>query len=164
MTDTESQSPGGADRVVCPASRDPMVRRLIIAAMLLGFGIWCLTDQREPPEAWNLENINAVAGYVINNFGPYVFLPCGLAVLLWALWAARRKLIADDEGIGYSGAEKIAWEKIDQLDATLLKAKGIIYLRHGGKAMKLDSYYLRNFRELLAFMERRIPQDRQVLE
>ena len=52
-------------RVECPAAKDPAVRLCILAALLLAFGIWCLTDLREPPSEWSFGKINEVSAYLL---------------------------------------------------------------------------------------------------
>ena len=160
MNDLSSEMP--VDSVECRTSRDAAVRTFILAAMLIGAGIWCWSDPREPPEAWDLKNINDAAAYVLNNWGPYLFMPVGLIFAIRGILFLNRRIIADGEGIGYVG-KKIAWSEITGLDATRLEAKGILLLHYGqGKTLTLDSWKLQNFRDLVAFIETHVPKDRQV--
>jgi len=154
----ESGEPLQADRVECSARKDPAVNLFIIAAMGLGFGIWCLTDRRRPPESWDLHHINDAAAYLLNNWGPVLLLPIGLIALAWGILFLRRKLVATAEGIGYVGKQQIAWSQVTRLDASLLKSKQILKLHHGGpRPLTLDSWKLNNFKAMVAFVEQHVP-------
>jgi hypothetical protein len=152
---TETATPG---RVECPAARDPAVRELIIAAMLIGFGVWCWTDRRPAPDSWTLPNINKVLAYAVNNWGPLVLVPAGALLAGRAALRQRRRLVADAEGIGY-GEKRTPWSQVTLLDATRLKSKGILKLHHGEEVLVLDSWRLRGFRDLVAFVEQHVPPD-----
>ena len=161
QTENNSSAPA---RVECRATSDPAVRLFILAAMPLAFGVWCLIDRHKHPwpETWDLPNINAVGGYLLNNWGPFVLFPLGLVVLYFAVRFVRRVLVADEEGIGYAGKDKVRWEDVSKLDAAELK-KEILVLESGGQAvLKLDGWKLRNFRDLVAFIERRVPADKWI--
>ena len=161
-TSSTGNGPAASKRVECRAAKDPAVRLFIIAAMLIGVGLWCLTDWRERPEAWDARHINEVSGYLLNNWGPFLFLPGGLVVVYWAIRFLRRVLIADGEGVGYAGKDRISWDKIEKVDATELP-QGFLRIEHdGGEVLTLDSWKLQNFRDLVAFLETRVPKDRQV--
>lgn len=147
-------------RVECPATNDPAVRLFIFAAMLIGFGVWCFLERTKypPPEAWTLEHINTIVGYVLNNYGPWVLVPPGLVFVALGVRLLRRKLIADDEGIGYVGAQRIAWSDVTGLDSAKLKDKGVLTLHYGkGRKLVLDSWKLKNFRDLVALIEQYAP-------
>ena len=155
----ESAEPAPTDRVECTAARDPAVRLFIFAAMMIGFGAWCLTDLRKVPESWELKNINEVAGYLLNNWGPVLLVPAGMIALAWGVIFLRRKLVADAEGIGYEGRQRIAWSDVTRLDAAELKGKGLLYLHRGeAKPLRLDSWKLNNFKAMVAFVERHVPE------
>ena len=163
---SSESEPTPPEQVVCPASKEPAVRRFIIAAIFAGFGLWCVMDWHNPkyrrPEDWSFKNINRVAGHVLTHYGPFVLIPAGLVVAAWAALRLRRKMLADGEGIGYAGAEKIAWGQITKLDASRLASKGIVVLHYGQDgALKLDSYFLQNFRDLVALVERKVPADKR---
>ncbi|MDY6913234.1 MAG: hypothetical protein SVT52_02080 [Planctomycetota bacterium] len=163
MNDNNTSQGPDIEAVQCAAAKDPAVRWFIFAAMLIGMGIWCLTDQREPPEAWTFKHINPAAGYVLNNIlGPYVFIPAGVLSGLYAILFLRRKLVADAGGIGYADREKIPWSQIKKLDAEKLQSKGFLHLHYGDdKTLTLDSWKLQNFRELVAFVEKHVPPQAQ---
>lgn len=158
MAQTEQSS---ADRVVCPASKDPAVRYFIIAAGLIGIGLWGLSDQRSAPAAWDMKHINDAANYVINNILPYLLMPAGLVLAALTAASLKRVLVADGEGIGYQGKEIIRWEQVTQLDATRIK-KGYLLVRRGDDALTLDSWKLLNFKELVAHVEKHVPADKIV--
>jgi hypothetical protein len=166
MTQTWEPAPPPSQRVECPASREPAVKRVILAALFLGFGIWCLLDRGKyaAPDDWSMKNINGVAGYVLNNWAPWVMLPLGTALLLWAGLGLRKRLEADEEGIGYVGRERIAWSEVDKLDGSRLQSKGVVAVHAGSRRLVLDSYYLSNFHELMTLVEQQVPAEKQVLK
>ena len=149
--------------VECPPAWDPAVRMLILAGMLLGLGIYCYIDgyvkQKYPHVAYG-EDINAWAKWAFNAYGPFVLIPPGLVVLGFLARYLLRKTRADGEGLRH-GSKKAAWGEISALDATDLKSKGIIRVEYGdGNIITLDSWKLRNFRELVAFIETKIPAEK----
>jgi hypothetical protein len=151
-------------QVECPARREPHVKNVILAVAVLGLAAWCYTDRREAPADWSLQNINKVAAYVMNNWGPFVLAPLGALILIRAGLGLRKILIADDKGIGFAGRAAIPWEQVQSLDARRLQSKGIVVLRTAGRTLKLDSYYLHNFRDLVAIAERQVPPEKHVLK
>lgn len=157
-TENESSAPASVE---CRAASDPAVRLFILTAMPLAFGIWCLTDLRKPPEAWDMAHINDAAAYLLNNWGPVVFFPLGFVGLYLAVRYVRRVLVADEEGIGYVGKDKILWEQVTKLDAADLKRE-ILVLETGQRALKLDGWKLRDFRDLVAFIEKHVPEDKWI--
>jgi len=155
----QTQPEAGPDRVVCPADKDPAVRIFIGAAMLIGFAFWCLAEKHQyaPPEAWTREHINAAAGYVLNHWGPWVFLPVAGVLIVYALLTLRRKIEADDKGISVNGGQPIPWSDFDGIDAALLPKKGILRLkRHNGEYVRLDRYKVKNFKALADLIEHRL--------
>ncbi|MBS3734008.1 MAG: hypothetical protein KGY99_03690 [Phycisphaerae bacterium] len=166
MNDTSQEQPtiaAGSEtprKITCPATKDPAVRLFIGAAMMIGFGVWCWTDLGsfpKPDVPFSIKSINPWSGYLFNHIGAYVLLPLGLVPLLWGIVFLRRRLVADEEGVGYAGREKIAWRQIETVDATKLKDKGILVLHAGKRKLKLDSWKLQNFKELVAFVETHAP-------
>ena len=92
----------------------------------------------------------------------HLFVPVGLILFGMGVAYLKRRLIADETGIGYAGKEKIAWNAITELDSEKLKSKGILYLRYGsGKSLTLDSWKLTNFRDLVTLIENKVPQKSQ---
>ncbi len=155
MTETENST----SRVECPAATDPAVRVLIGAAMLIGFAVYCFVDTEKPPEAWDAKHINEIASYVLHAYGPVAFGIPGLILLAWGIVFLRRKLVADEQGIGYAGKKSIPWAQIQKLDASKLKDKGILTLHDAdGRTLVLDSWKLKNFKELVAFVEQHAPK------
>jgi hypothetical protein len=152
---TETATPG---RVECPAAKDPAVQRFILAAMLLGFGVWCWTDRAQYPYVPASQDINLFLKHALNNWGPFLLVPAGALLAGWAALQQRRRLVADAEGIGY-GEKRMPWSQVTLLDATRLKSKGILKLHHGDKVLVLDSWRLRGFRDLVAFVEQHVPPD-----
>jgi hypothetical protein len=149
-----------ADRVECPAAKDPAVRLFIGAAMGIAFGVYCWWDAEAPPPAWSLSHINQAASYVLHVAGPWVFGIPGVLAGIWGVVFLRRVLVADAEGIGYAGKERVAWDDVTNLDASDLKKKGILYLEYGDdEVLKLDSWKLQNFKQLVAFVEAHVPAE-----
>ncbi|MBN1941667.1 MAG: hypothetical protein JW849_00060 [Phycisphaerae bacterium] len=159
------QSPASSvpQRVEASAARDPAIRLGIAAVMLIAMGLWCLhdRDKYDPPDAWDLKHINEASKYAFNAYGVFAFTPPGVVLGLWALRFLRRKLIADQDGIGYLGKEKIPWGSITNVDTSQAKSKGILKLFYGdGKKLTLDSWKLTNFRELISLVESKLPPEK----
>ncbi|MDP6544635.1 MAG: hypothetical protein QGH60_11635 [Phycisphaerae bacterium] len=160
MTETDTTENTAPTSVTCPAEKDPSVRKFIMAAMLLGIGIWCWLDAGNypPPEAWDFAHINKAAGYAFNHWTPWVALPFGVFQALRGFLLLKRVLTADAEGMGYKGKDKRPWDKITALDASCLKSKGILGVKYeGGEKLVLDSWELQNFRDLVGFVEAHSP-------
>jgi len=159
--ETSTPPQGAPASVECRAAKDPAVRLLILAAMLLGYGAYCFVDAyiRHLPE--KTETINDVLKYWLNHGGGIVLPLLGIVVLVKAVAFLRRKLIADETGIGYVGKDKIGWEEVTSLDTSKFEKKGVLGLRYsrGGKegTLVLDSWKLNNFRELLKLVEAKVP-------
>ena len=165
MNEAADEKPAEAEptRVEARPTRDPAVRTFIVAAMLLGFAVWCLLDRRPRPEAWDAKHINHVFAYLLNNIGPFLFVPAGLAFLIRGIVYLGRRLQADHQGIGFAGREKIPWEKVTGVDATALKAKGVLRIMSGDQEqMKLCDWHWprEQFRGVVALIERHVPADR----
>jgi hypothetical protein len=143
--------------IECRPSKDPAVRWFIFAAMAMATAVWCWSDRRPRPEAWDLENINDVAAYVLNNWSPYLLVPVALAAAAVAARHLTLRTVADDEGIT-RGRKSLSWSRIAVIDAAMLKSKGILTLRgRDGEEMKLDSWKIQRFKELVAFIESKLP-------
>ena len=154
---TENTSETQPNQVLCPASRDVAVRTFIIGGALIAFGLWCMADQR--PYKPLSEDINAWGSWATNFYGAVICPIVGVAAVICGIRSMRRKLIADPQGIGYAGKQQIAWSSATGLDVSKFKDKQILYLLHGqDQRLKLDGYKLRNFKELVAFVEARVPQ------
>lgn len=161
MTDNTSPPDSPPDCVTCPATSEPAVRWFIGAGMLLAIGVWCFVDRHNypAPESWTLQHISEASGYLLNHFAPMLLVPAGV-LLAWLGWRAKRRvLVADGQGIGYVGKAKVAWSDVQGLDASRLKDEQILGLKlKDGGLMKLDAWKLRNFRDLVAFVETRVPR------
>jgi len=160
MTQTQTDAP---QRVECPAGKDPAVRLFIIVAMLLGFGLYALYDlyfTQEYPFASPFDNIQTFGRWASNAFGAYICTPASIVLAILGLRYIRRVLVADESGIGYAGKpeNKIPWDKVTSMDASQLKPKGILVLHAGQRKLKLDSWKLQNFRELMAVVDQNVPQ------
>jgi len=85
-------------------------------------------------------------------------MPPGAFALVWGIRFLLRRLVADAEGIGYVGGTKVRWSDVTELDASILKSKQILCLRHGGgRKFVLDAWKLENFRDLVAVVEAHVP-------
>ena len=167
MNQTTEPSPSPPARVECLPTREPTVRRTLLAVLFLGMGLWCYSERDNPRYQWPADwrsNINQALGYVLNNWLPYLLVPAGVLTLIWMLVQLRKRLLADDGGIGYAGKARIAWSEVDSLDATRLESKGIVVLHAGDRRMVLESYYLTNFRELMALVDRHVPVEKHLHE
>ncbi len=161
MNDTTESPQHPPQRVEARPSKDPAVRLFIISGMLIAFAVYCYVDKEDPPPAWDFKHINEASAYALHIGGPIVFGPAGLVSAVWGIVFLRRRLVADDAGIGYLGKNKIAWDDVTEVDAGKLKSKGILYLHHGkNSVLKLDSWKLTDFRDLVALVEQNIPKER----
>lgn len=151
---TETSKP---EKIVCTATKDLPVRLFVVAAMLVGFGIYCFIDshiRKEYPYKPLAEDMNVWLSWAFNFYGSYVFAALGIIPLAWGFTLLRRKLIADGEGIGFEGKDKIAWADITNMDVSELADKQILHLEHSqGQKLKLDGYNMKNFKELVDFIE-----------
>lgn len=149
-------------KVECPAVKDTAVRLFIGAAMLIGFGSWCFVDGyiRNTVKKEDIDGINKAATYYLNNVGGIVFPLAGLIPLAFGIRSMRRRLVADDDGIGYVGKAKIPWSTVKSLDASKLAEKGVLILNwdDDGAQTKLAlcSWKLEKFRELVALVESKV--------
>jgi hypothetical protein len=158
MNDTQPAAP--ADRVECPAAKDPAVRLFIAAAMALAFGGWMVYDHYvsgKYPYS-DPSDLNKYASYLFNHFGPFILLPLGLGLAVGGIVTLRRVLVAEADGIGYRGQTQRPWGGIASVDASRLQSKGILVLHFtAGAKLVLDSWKLTNFRNLVAFVEAHLP-------
>ncbi|KKM07294.1 hypothetical protein LCGC14_1735350 [marine sediment metagenome] len=150
-------------KVECPAAKDPAVTKFIIAGMSMGAGIYCFIDayiRHKYP--WVPDGgLNDKLSYFFNHGGAIVFPLAALIPLIWGIVLLRRKLLADEEGIGYAGSQKVAWSDVTRLDSAKLADKGILKLFYRDaageeKRLVLDSWRLRNFRELVKLVESKV--------
>lgn len=155
---------GQSGPIECPNAKDPLVRLFIFAGMCIAFTIWCFVDMKKTPNYVSpSEDINEFGSWAANHLPPFVLIPLALILLVLALRMMRSVLVADDEGIGYAGKGKIAWGDVTKLDASQLKSKGLLLVHYGkDKKLKLDSWKLKNFRDMVAFVESRVPADKIV--
>ena len=158
----QAQSQESPRQVECPAAKDPAVRLFIFAAILIGFGAWCFIDGyvKEGPSLDEIKGINQHFTYYLNHGGGIVFPIAGLVPLVWGVVFLRRRLIADDEGVGYAGKDKLAWSDVKSLDSSKLAGKGILkllYVSEGReRAFVLDGWKLQNFQALVAMVEKKV--------
>jgi hypothetical protein len=165
-TDSPSDAaPAGPVR--CPATKDTAVRMLIGAGVAVGFSVWCFIDWANyprPDEPFSLETLNGYAGWAFNHFLPFILLPLSVVLVVLAFRSLKLVLVADDQGIGYEGKDRIAWSDVTRLDATKLADKQILDLYHAGGKLRLDGLKLQNFKKLVRFVEEKVPDDKQQIE
>ncbi len=149
-----------ATPVEARAATEPLVRRLGMVAILLGVGVWTILDYLNKGYQYG-EGFNEHVRYCLNKFGIFVFAPIALVILVRAIVARSRRLVADEKGIGYAGKPQIAWNEITRVDATRLKGKGLLTIIHGqGRTWKLDEYDWRSFRDVVAMIDLHVPGDK----
>jgi len=163
-SDENKENTGAIEIARCKTATDPAVRMFIGTLMLLGFAVYCFVDAVPPPDSWSMDQINPATEYVLHIAGPWTFGIPGLILAAWAVLFMKKVLVADSEGIGYQGKQRIAWSAVTRLDAKDLQSKGILVLHFksddeaGGKLV-LDSWKLRNFRDLVAVVEKNVPKN-----
>lgn len=156
MSDDDTSRPR---RVECPASSDVPVRMFILAAILIGVGVWCFLDRHNytPPTRVDFEHFGQAFSYALNHYGLFVLAPLGVLAAIHGWRARKQLLVADESGIGFVGKPRVRWSQATGLDASKLESKQILYLRLAdGKRLKLDGVKLRNFRALVAFLEQKL--------
>ena len=144
------------ESIRCPAATDSSVRLFIIAGLLLLFAFWCFMDRHKypPPPAWTGEHFGAAAGHILNHYGPFLFAPLALLLIFLGIRSRRRVFVADATGLGYIGTPPVPWSDITALDSSRLEKDQILdLLLSSGGRLRLDSYKLTNFRDLVAFVE-----------
>ena len=139
-----------------------------MAGIFLAIGLWCaydsnLTDHHTfPTVPFSMENINPWAGWAMNFFGQFLGVGIGLILMLRALKARDGRLVADEDGIGWQGETKIAWDRITRLDASRLQKKGYLTLHYGdGNELTLDTWRLDQTKALVALIDRNVPDDKK---
>lgn len=157
-TETGNTTPA-PDRIECRATKDPVIRLFIMAAMLIGFGVWCWVDRETTKQVpFSMEEINAWSKWALAIYGPWLFVPPGLLIIALGIVALAKRFVVDAEGLGYVGKEKIAWSSITAVDATLLGPKGLLFVHHGqGQVLKLCDWKLTDFKPMVAFLEQHLP-------
>lgn len=158
---TES-SPATSSTVECRPQRDFTVRLGIMTAMLVSFGGWCAYDVATGGHPYKpyAENSSAYMYWLFNAAGQYVFTAAGLIPLILAVRHSRRRLTGDSDGLTLDG-RRIHWDKISELDATQLAAKGRLHIDLTDQGtITLKSYHFHNFKDLLALIEKNIPREK----
>jgi hypothetical protein len=153
-------SPTQSEKVVAPPSRDPTVRYTIIAIALVGVGAWCAHDIFILGKHPYGTDINTFSNWAFNWGGMILGPLAGIAALIYIKLVLRRQAVADAQGVGFAGKERIAWDRIHRIDAQKLRDKGILDLYYDqGRKLSLDSWKLTNFKPLVAYIEAHLPAD-----
>ncbi|NLF32750.1 MAG: hypothetical protein GX591_17895 [Planctomycetes bacterium] len=146
---TASSAPASVE---CGFAGEPAIRWAVPTALALGFGIYSIYewatgkfDRAVQPTTWYF------------TVGCALLLPpVGLALLGVLVVRLRRRLVADGEGIGYAGRQKVGWDQVTRL---VLRGKGLVDLHYQAdgrdEVMTLDSYYLKNYDALMALVDAR---------
>lgn len=142
------------EKLVCPANPEPAVKKFIMAGLLLAWALYCAYDLY-----WHANPLKP--GDEHYEFTYYTMLPAfPLAVvpLVWGILQLRRKLVADGEGLGFSQGNKVRWDSITRLEP-LGKGQLEVHYTQDGRdgTLKLDSYFIKNFNELVRMIEAKRP-------
>ena len=160
---TESESNQLPTSVECPPDKDHLVRFYIMAVMPLVFGLLCIRDISfvgkfaRPVEPFAWQTANAWISWAMNYFGQFVFTGLGVVLLVCAIRATLRVLVANESGIGWKGGHPTPWESVTGVDTNKFASKKILYLLTGDdRRITLDYYKLRNYKELLQVVEQHV--------
>ena len=147
-----------SNSIECPADRDPGVRLLIAAALCVAGVIYCLlTPEEKPEEPLATKTANEYAKWWLYIYGPWVLGAVAVFLAGYAAVVFRRLIVADDEGITINRKRRFAWSQFVGLDAAELKDKGRLTLKTAdGDDVVLDKYKYKNFKELVALVERKV--------
>ncbi len=165
-TTSDTEAGQAKSRVECPPAKDPGVRLLIAAGLLLAMGIYCIIDiaRGEYGYVHPSENLNKFGSWLFNFAGQFVFTIPGLIAMVWAyLYFKHRTCVADEQGLHYAYFKKepVAWSEIEKIDASKLKADRILVVHaKDGREVKLDSWKLENFKALVVFIEQHVPAEK----
>ena len=160
----DSASGNAADRVECPADKDPAVRLFIATAMAVALSIWCIIDgyikgKYPLPEAGDPDYMNNMATHIFNHYTPFVLLPVAIILIVLAVRVLRRFITADGEGLTING-KRHAWSDFTGVDASRLEKKGIlVLLGPDDLRVELDRYKYKNFKPLVALVEKHVATD-----
>ena len=150
-----------------------ILRRLhllrLVEAIRYTFSVFCSCHSNRKFQKVNPDfplppkpSINETLGYWFNHGGAIVFPVLALIPLVMVALYLRRRLVADAEGIGYVGKDKIAWDTVEKLDTSRWESKGILVIRATGDvSLSLDEWKLdkKTFRDLIALVENSVPAE-----
>jgi hypothetical protein len=165
-TEAEAQQAPAPEQVTCPPNKESVVRYVIYAVILIGLAGWCIYDWSnypKPDEPFSTETLNGYAGWAFNHFLPFILIPVGLVFVAKAIKTRSTEVKADEEGIS-AGATRIAWADVEKLDASRLKDKQILDLHHCDGVLRLRGLNLVNWKPLVALIDRKIPEDKKVVQ
>ena len=155
------QNDSNAKSVECRVPKATINRMLFITLLLFGVAGYFAYDtflaKDDQGEAkYSMEK--KAADYIFNLTGSIIMPLAGLAQLARVLITSKRKLVADQEGIALAGKAKVPWSQVDKL---VTRGKGLLevcYKKGNGQGViKLDSFKLDNFNELVALIEAKTP-------
>jgi hypothetical protein len=144
--------------IECPADRDPAVRLLIAAGLCVAGIVYCLlTPEPKPEGPLATKTANEYAKWWLYIYGPWVLGVLTVFLAGYAAMVLRRRIVADDEAITINRKRRVAWSQFVGLDAAELKDKGRLTLRVAdGDDVVLDRYKYKNFKELVALVEKKV--------
>lgn len=155
MNDTVPAAETIAERVECSATKEPAIRVLLMAVMALAFGAYCYYDayvnQKYIQQA-------SESSMMFNKVCSWVLPPIGLFLLGRVVWMLRRKFVADNEGLGWVGQDKVAWSSVKAL---VVKGKELFDVHYSADGqdgvLHLDSWKMKNFVPLVKLIESKTP-------
>ena len=152
-------APASAARVECPATKDPVIRMMIAGLGLLALGGWFAYDafwavDKQGQRKYSMEK--EPTEFLFQAGMASLLPPAGIVLLVWSGRMRRRVLVADERGMGYLGRPAIGWERLKRL---VPRGKGLLDVYYDdGRRLRLDSWKLLNFNELVAYIESLAPQ------
>jgi len=149
MSDQESAA-AADERVECGAGLERIIRWLVVVGLCLGFGIYSIWELYTGEQTVE----KSASNYWFTVACAVILTPLGLVLLGIVGFMARRRLVADAEGLGYVGAEKVGWDQVTKLVA---RGKGLMDVHYTDEGeedvLELDSYKLKGFDRLVQFIE-----------
>lgn len=149
MTDSNDQTTT-PQSVTCPTATDPIIRRVIMVLICLGFGVYSIYElaaghyQEPGQEATRMFTIGCAV----------ILTPVGLFLLVTLFKMMTAKFEADQQGLGPAGKPKVAWSQVTKL---IQRGKGLLNVEYNVDGepgvLKLDSWKLQNFDQLVQLID-----------
>ena len=148
----EQIDPAAPEVVECPLATEPLVRSGLIIALVLGYGLYSIYELA----VGKYDRATQATYWYFTVACAVLLTPAGLVVVGLLIRRLRRRLVADSEGIGYVGREKIGWADVTKL---VIGGKGLVDLHYQAdgqeEVLTLDSYYLKHYDALMAIVDAR---------
>jgi len=153
MSDTVPAGETIAERVECSATKEPAIRVLIMALMALAFGAWSYYGAYV-----SQEYVDNPSSMMFNKVCSWLLPPVGLILLVRVVWMLRRKFLADGEGLGWAGKDKVPWQNVTRLVVKGKELFDVHYVTDGQEGiLHLDSWKMTNFVPLVKLIESKTP-------